>query len=168
MKCSECNKKKEIVNKHFGLCFECNNIRLHGNPFGKVYENSFKPPKRSKPIKSTRKSIGGSQASKNRIGEAIRLDEEVYEKVFTNKDHMCEECGCELPDHFRDEDGKVIARYQYSHIVPKSIATKEMRRDVCNFNRLCLSCHSEWENGDKESMNIFKENSRKFPEYLIK
>src|SRR5690554_4983817 len=126
--CNGCNENTNIVNKHFGLCLRCNQLRLQKNKSSK------------------KKSIGRSSASKAKTEKKIDEDEEIYERVFNALPCKCEECGAPLPEDFRDENGKVIARYQYSHIIPKSIAA-ELRHSVENFNRLCLIHHIQWENG---------------------
>lgn len=94
-------------------------------------------------------------------------DEELYLESFNSSNHECEECGTSLPNEFRDEDQKIIARWRYSHIIPKSIAP-DLRHSVENINNLCLNCHSEWENGFKAGMRIFAKNLKKFPNYLSK
>jgi len=91
---------------------------------------------------------------------AIDKDEEFYKECFDQSDHRCEECGKRLNDEFRDDDGRVIARWRYSHIIPKSIAPR-LRHIVLNINHLCLEHHEMWENGDKESMNIFEKNQER-------
>ena len=150
--CKSCGKKTRIVNKYWGLCLICNIERLgasKGQSGGKV----------SKKHKSLPTGSYGSERGN------IRADEEFYERCFNNSDHRCEECGRKLPEKFRDDDGKIIARWQYSHIVPKSIAP-ELRHDMKNINILCLECHMKWENGDRKSMSIYEENKRLFPQYV--
>lgn len=181
MSCKKCNKGKRIVNKFYGLCLECNNERLHGSKYGKPskpIKREFKPVKSSKKTRKSQKSLfvdikGGDKIklSFNNIKEEevkvsmIEQDEIFYKKCFDSSDHKCEECGKDLPDTFRNEDGKVNARYRYSHIIPKSIAP-QLRHKVENINHLCLLHHMKWENGEKETMKIFPENCKKFPEYF--
>jgi 5-methylcytosine-specific restriction endonuclease McrA len=85
------------------------------------------------------------------------LDEQTYQLVFERTEHRCEECGARLPDRFRDDDGKVICRFQYSHILTKS-SHPELRHNPKNFNRLCMSCHGKWEFGDRDKMRIYESN----------
>lgn len=176
MSCKNCSRDREIVNKHFGLCLECNNERLHGSKYGKQYKFKRKPIDFSKTskkpiIRLNKKKKEAAKKSefvkihKREPIDNIKLDEEFYEKCFNLSDHKCEECGTQLPDIFRDENGKVAARWRYSHIIPKSIASK-LRHVVKNINHLCLRCHSKWENGDRESMKIYEENSKRFPNYF--
>lgn len=154
MKCKECGKEKFIANKHFGLCFECNNIRIREKQ--NIKKKSIKSKKRKslfcKPIKDD-----GVQM--------IDEDEKFYERCFKMSNNECEECGEPLPTMFRDIDGKILARYRYSHIVPKSIAD-ELRHDINNINHLCLKCHMKWENGNRSSMKIYKKNKEKFPQFF--
>ena len=90
---------------------------------------------------------------------SYELDNEFYEKCFNTFDHKCEECGAKQPEEFLTSDGKVAARWRYSHIVPKSIA-KELRRVRENINDLCLSCHAKWESEKKVEMKIYEKNSK--------
>jgi len=167
MCCIECGDPY-VINKHFKLCRRCNNLRLYGNEFGKVYEYIPKPKKLIKTKYTPQKSKGFIQPSKKgseRRDRMIQKDEDLYEKVFNSKPHFCEECGLPLSDQFRDEDGRVIARWQYSHVIPKSIAP-QLRHKVENINRLCLKHHEMWENGDKQSMKIYEKNAKNFPSYF--
>lgn len=166
--CQGCQKNVRIVNKFHKLCLECNNLRLYGNKFGKQYKNTLK----SKPllIKPKKRQINKNNKLSHKVKEPIRLtmlekDELFYEELFNMSDHKCEECSKALPTNFRDEDGKIVARWRYSHIIPKSIAPK-LRHSKKNINHLCLEHHSEWENGDKKGMNIYNKNKLRFPNYL--
>jgi len=171
MECSKCRKNKELVNKHFKLCQGCNNERLHGSKYGKSYTNTklkIKPLRKAntKPKQKNRKSLYVNiKSGGRRVGGMFEQDNQFYEESFNLSDHKCEECGTQLPTEFRDEDGKIQARWRYSHIIPKSIAS-EIRHDLNNINHLCLKCHSEWENGNKSLMKIFRKNYLKFSKYL--
>lgn len=150
--CSCCGKHKRIVNKFFFLCMFCNNLRLSKNKKEKTtLDNSYFV----KDLKSVKKTTS----------QKIKEDEHFYEKCFNQSNHKCEECGCQLPDFFRDENGKVAARWRYSHIIPKSIS-KDLRHKIENINHLCLKHHMQWENGDKQNMNIYNKNKLIFPEFL--
>ena len=83
------------------------------------------------------------------------LDETFYEKCFNKSNHKCEECGEQLNTDFRDENGKVMNRWRYSHVIPKSIAP-ELRHNILNINNLCLKHHMKWENEDKKNMDIYE------------
>lgn len=176
MKCKKCSQDKPIMNKFHGLCLECNNERLHGSKYGKQYkglQNNSKPwraakkPKkfRNKKKDKPKKSLFVKQLKEKDTISMIEKDEKFYEECFNNSNHKCEECGCNLPTDFRDENGKIIARWRYSHIIPKSIAPK-LRHLIKNINHLCLKHHMQWENGDKENMKIYSENAKKFPNYF--
>lgn len=172
MCCKKCNKDLKIVNKFHYLCLVCNNQRLQiGKKFkidkftknksklDKTKENKFKYKVTSgiKPKKSK-----GSSAGKN-----LKLDEAFYEQCFNEcNDHKCEECNHPLPKQFRI-DGKVAARFRYSHIMAKSIMP-EWRHIVTNINHLCIDCHTKWDFGNKESMKIYKINKKRFPWFFNK
>ena len=171
MNCQGCNQQRTITNKHFKLCADCNNMRLHGSKFGKQYSNA---KVERKPLRANARRLKSDSNRMNHIivgakskttKQKISEDEAFYEQCFNLSDHQCEECGCNLPTDFRDEDGRVIARWRYSHIIPKSIAPS-LRHDINNINHLCITDHQEWENGDRESMKIYKNNKKAFPNFF--
>jgi len=156
MCCNKCNKEKKIVNKKFNLCLDCNNERLHGNKYGKQYSNTILPKKTSKKSLFS-KTITPRKTTKQKITD----DEAFYKRCFDNSNHKCEECGKQLPTDFKI-DGKVIAKWRYSHIIAKSIAPL-LRHVLKNINHLCMECHTKWDHGDKESMKIYSKNKKIFP-----
>ncbi len=168
LKCKECGNTR-VVNKFHQMCADCNNIRLHGSKYGKV--GKLVQTKR-KPVRTAKKGLKGRVSISARVRVGVRTtrdkiieDEAFYEKCFNMSNNKCEECGEELPSAFLTDSGKVAARWRYSHIIPKSIAPK-LRHDTNNINHLCLKHHSEWENGNKEKMKIFKGNKKRFPNHL--
>ena len=167
MSCKKCNSDKQIVNKFHGLCQECNNMRLHGSKYGKSYTISNKV---IKPLRTRKKDVKKSlfsnvTATPKRNVKRIVEDEAFYEECFNMSNHKCEECGKNLPTEFRNEEGKVNARFRYSHIVAKSIAP-ELRHNVNNINHLCLKHHTQWDHADKENMKIYEKNKEKLPKYF--
>ena len=166
MNCKNCNIEKNIINKHFGLCQECNNERLHGSKYGKTYTVSKKEIKPIRARKNKAKKSLFTNLSKGKVSNNnLLLDEAFYEECFDMSNHKCEECGVGLPDEFRDDEGKINARWRYSHIIAKSIAP-ELRHDTNNINHLCLKHHTQWDHGDKMSMKIYQSNKLKVPNYL--
>ena len=151
MACQECKKEVEIVNKHFKLCQKCNELRLEG---GRTEKN--KNPLVHRVLK---KKLSSSTQDK------IDLDEKFYQECFNLSNHQCEECGVLLPTEFRDDSGKVTARWRYSHILPKS-TFPELRHNIDNINHLCLVHHTQWDFGDKKTMKIYEINRKKFPNLL--
>tara|TARA_R110000796_G_scaffold59008_2_gene135932 strand:- start:1288 stop:1734 length:447 start_codon:yes stop_codon:yes gene_type:complete len=146
----------------------CNNKRLSGT------KKKFAPTITKKETKASRRSKKVIQnygfvktlvPNTNNKNNKIKADEEFYKKCFDTSDHLCEECGCQLPTNFTDEEGKVIAKWRYSHIIPKSIAP-EIRHTIKNINHLCIMHHQEWENGDKENMYIYSKNKARLPNYF--
>lgn len=167
MACKNCKGDKPIVNKFFGLCLECNNIRLHGSKYGKEYKfaNTKRSALRSRNTKSKKSLFSKLEPKKKASTRRLERDEEFYLKCFENSKHRCEECGKRLPTEFRDEEGNVNARWRYSHIVAKSIAP-ELRHDVENINHLCARHHTQWDHGDRKSMKIYEKNKQRFPKYF--
>ena len=128
--CSKCGNRRLIVNKTHNLCWQCNQIRLHGD-------------NKKRKVKKT-----------NINAKAIQKDEEFYEKIFYLKPCRCENCGKPLPTKFRDENGKIIARYQYSHVLSKG-AYPQYRYEEWNIMKNCLKCHQQWDFGVKQDMPIY-------------
>lgn len=146
-----------IVNVKYGLCGSCNRLRIDNRTpeakLAKVYTFIKKASSSIKPIKRT---IIKPLTTKG--VEMIKKDEEFYEKVWNSKEHNCEECDRFLGDEFRDDNGKVIDRFRYSHILPKGGRYGQFRHRLENMNLLCLDCHQEWEHGIKEDMKIYVKN----------
>lgn len=117
--------------------------------------------------KKKRRSISAPNIKKKEK-TTFHKDEELYEKVFNNSNHRCEECGGKLNDVFRDENGKIINRWRYSHVIAKSIAP-QLRHKVENINNLCLQDHQKWDfgsNEEKKKMRIYEGNAKRFPQYF--
>lgn len=170
--CYGCDKPRAIVNSYFKLCRECNIARLREEKKEKNSEPLFEKKELVMGLfdtwTGTPKSKGLFEKPKvDKAKLSIEADEIFYEVCFNNSDHRCEECNAHLPDIFRDESGKVVARWRYSHIIPKSIAPK-FRHHIKNINHLCLECHERWENKDKANMKIFVKNLLLFPQFLNK
>ena len=165
---------EKFDNSFHKLCKKCNIERLESSKSNKTVKHtridrkSFRTNetrlKRSvKGNKNHKMTYGGEKRSKSL--STLELDEIFYEKCFNNSDHKCEECGKQLNTEFRDENGKVINKSRYSHVVPKSIAP-QLRRDMDNVNHLCFEDHFKWEFGNKKEMKIYKKNKLKFPNFL--
>ena len=167
MNCKNCNTEKNIINKHFGLCLECNNERLHGSKYGKTYTVSKKEikPIRARKNKAKKSLFSNVKATPKKSVNRLAEDEVFYEECFNMSNHKCEECGKQLPTEFRDEEGKINARWRYSHIVAKSIAP-ELRHDTNNINHLCLAHHTQWDHADRKNMKIYNSNKERLPRYL--
>ena len=172
MSCSKCKKDKPIKNTFHKLCLECNNKRLEAKKEPKSTTYINKKEKSSRVVEPRiKRKVESSEAIKKKqgrrkMGKNFDLDELFYEECFNScKDHSCEECGKPLPTEFRNDDGRIIARFRYSHVIAKSIAP-ELRHDINNINHLCLECHTKWDFGDKKSMDIHEKNRKRFPDNL--
>lgn len=130
----------------------------------KNFELSRNTSLRNKPLKHSKKRIKQSNKSKEKKDEMIRKDEELYEYIFNTRPPYCEECGTRLPDEFRDEEGRVIMRSQYSHMLSKG-AWQIYRHEKWNMQRLCFTCHQVYEFGDRKSMNTYQESKKKVLRY---
>jgi hypothetical protein len=168
----ECERTNVPINSK-GLCSECQYLKTHGKTRQETYSERRSEKEKIKPKQihsltrnalrtpKKRKKTASSILMKNerleKRREQIRKDEETYEQVFNSRPHECEECGRGLPDIFRDENGMVVARWQYSHIWGKG-AFPEYRNNPKNLNRLCLEDHQIWEFGKREEMKIYDKN----------
>lgn len=169
--CKGCKKEQELVNKFFKLCKLCNNKRLKESKRDKSSNLLTRDLKSSRgEIKHiSRKIEKVSRVRKikdfNNTITKIQEDDAFYKLCFDKSKHKCEECNETLPQEFLNEEGRVNARWRYSHIIPKSIAP-HLRHDLNNINDLCLACHTKWDFGDKKSMKIYVKNAKKFPQFL--
>jgi hypothetical protein len=149
--CKGCKESFWITNKTRHLCSSCVFKLNHG---GKSREEVYKERRSTSNKKKVKKN---KRKVPTKILQIIERDERFYEYIFNNSEHKCEECGCNLPDTFRSYEGKVVARFQYSHILTKG-AYQKFRWHKLNWNRLCLDDHEKWERGDRKSMKIYKKN----------
>jgi len=162
--CGQCFLPKPVNSK--GLCPECVFKNNHnGLSQQEVYQQRSEKKKQyvnSLPntTKETRKTMLNNMLKDERLEkrrEILRKDEEFYELIFNMTEPICEECGRQLPDQFRDSEGNILYRAQYSHILTKG-AHQEFRHDIRNINRLCHTCHDIWEFGDRVEMKIYPKN----------
>ena len=147
--CKGCSDNKLIVYKSGFLCMTCNRDRLNNR-----YSDRAKS-RVSKPYKALKRTQIKPVTKKSLV--KIKADDKMYELVWNSRAHFCEECGLSLGDRFRGDNGRVLNRFIYSHILTKG-AYPEHRHNLMNFNLLCLKHHQEWENGDKKKMNIWGKN----------
>lgn len=166
--CKQCNKEELIQNsKGIGVdctyrnshdgksAFEVNMERQKQKQKEKIYSISRIV---KKPLNSTKNYIKRGVSEKRK--KILQKDRDLYLYIFNNTPHVCEETGQMLPGEFEDENGNIIAIWQYSHILTKA-AWPEFRHHRLNINRLSLVAHQDWEYGDRESMNIFKSNQER-------
>jgi hypothetical protein len=164
--CSQCFDRKPVNSR--GICPDCIFRNNHNSKSKQeIYSERSKLKQESKinvihapkvkPLKHSKTSplLKNERLEKRR--DIIQLDEETYEEVFRSRPDRCEECGKPLPDVFRDGEGKIVYRAQYSHILSKA-AWPEFRHNSKNFNRLCLFDHDCWEFGERQMMAIFIPN----------
>lgn len=71
-----------------------------------------------------------------------------YKWVWQHKPHRCEECMRPLDNY---------SATFISHILSRG-SSPELAYDARNTNILCFKHHSQWENGDRESMRINEKN----------
>jgi hypothetical protein len=157
MSCNGCSKSKPIVNKKYGLCDDCNSIRLTGQSKGerqaesaskykqKVLqrfrdkvetENFIISGKHRKPIKSQTKKEQGIKGQLSRLKTSIRL-----ESVQENQ-YYC--CGC----------GKASPILDCSHILSVG-QFKHLELVKENIQLMDRDCHRVWESGTiSQQMNL--------------
>lgn len=152
--CSGCGDKDvPIVNKKYGVCNTCNRERRGTpRPTSTFKQSTFKAAHTT----SSGLKGGRIKVNKKKTQAAISRDEAFYEEVWNERDHNCEECGIFLGDRFRDDDGKVIDRFRYSHILGKG-AYPMFRHRKENINLVCLKDHDRWAKQDK-TMKLMDKN----------
>lgn len=174
--CNKCKQEKWIQNSR-GICPDCVYQQNNGGRTKievaierqrqKVRQLSQKNTNTFKSFKNSLKQI-----NLKRRKEILEKDRKLYLYIFNTKPPICEECYKSLPDIFEDEDGNIIAIWQYSHILPKG-AYQEFRHHKLNINRLCINCHNQWDFGNRKSMSIYLPNQeiivkiKENPLYLI-
>jgi hypothetical protein len=168
--CNNCNKSvSSFANAFHKLCETCNLKRLEESKYNKINKHTRIERKSSK-TKETRfkRTVdkGVKDKKSKKVNKNIKLDELFYKECFNScNDHKCEECNTQLPTNFKSDDGKILYRARYSHIIAKSIAP-ELRHIVKNINHLCFTCHQKWEFGNKKSMKIYSKNKLRLPKYF--
>lgn len=163
--CVQCDKLKPVNSR--GVCPDCvyknNHKGLNQSETylerSKAKEKTYIRNLPNATKKSKKTMINGlmKDVRLEKRREQINNDEEFYELIFNTTEPICEECGAQLPDEFRDENGMVICRAQYSHILTKG-SSPEFRHDPRNINRLCPTCHHTWEFSDRVEMKIYSKN----------
>ncbi len=84
-------------------------------------------------------------------GHDAQSNRKFYLWCWANKMHYCEECGRMLPHY----NASFV-----SHILSRG-AFPEMAHDPRNVNILCLKCHAQWENGNRQGMKIWPKNEKR-------
>lgn len=162
--CKDCNQEKWISNAR-GLCNECVFKANHDGKsrFEVAKEKEVSKPRKIYNLKRTplksKKNIQKLEEKIERRKQALEKDHETYLQVFNKSKHKCEECGCNLPNVFKDDNGNLVAIYRYSHILSKG-SHNEYRYELWNFNELCFKHHSQWDHGDRKSMKIYERNKQ--------
>lgn len=80
--------------------------------------------------------------------EQIKKDNEFYKEIWSEREHICEECGIHL--------GKTLNKCFVSHILTKG-STPTLRHDKENVMLYCFNCHQRKEFGDFRSMKSWDE-----------
>lgn len=83
-------------------------------------------------------------------GHTPAENEKFYRWVWDHKPHICEECMKPLNGY--------SATY-VSHICSRG-SEPMMAHDPRNVNILCFRCHTKYENGNRESMRIWRKDER--------
>jgi len=163
--CKQCFTSKLVNAK--SICSDCTFRNNHdGKSRQEIYSERSKTKEKtgaSKTVISRKKPSKNTSLLKNerleKRRETLRQDELFYESIFNSRPHKCEECGVSLPDQFRDEEGNVIYRSQYSHILSKG-SEPRLRHHPLNINRLCSIHHYQWEFQDQTKMKIYESNQK--------
>lgn len=128
-------------------------------PYPKPEKRGKKPPKPlnrgSKPLKRTPLS----KKPTSRLQEAREEDKKLNEGIWAERKHECFEDGTPLR-------GNPLPIW-FSHVHSKG-ARPDLRHNPRNIVLHCMSCHHEWEFGNRENMpktlKLFRELSVEYPD----
>ena len=81
-------------------------------------------------------------------GHTPEENEKFYRWCWAHNPHICEETRKPLKEY---------SAVYISHILTRG-AHPELAHDPRNVNILCLEAHNQWENGNRESMRIYRSN----------
>lgn len=156
-KCPDCvadgnNNDKPLIGKHPPRCQYHHRLAKQ-----KDKPQNKRKPRPDKKNGSNRENATSIKKISQKGRETIDKDNEVYLLLWATRDHICEECGCNL--------GNEPRRYYFSHILPKG-AHPNARHLLTNFNILCLEDHQKHEFGDRKSMRIFAKNEKLIPKII--
>jgi hypothetical protein len=159
LSCNNCSKELPIVNKNYGLCGDCNSIRLTGktlaerqaesaSKYREKYVTNFRKkvsaetdyqisPKYSsvrksgKPIKQQTKKESGIKSQLSQVKRGIELE------AVQNNEYYCKGCG---RSHVGLDKSHILSVGQY----------KQYELIKANIQLLCRDCHIIWESGTIE------------------
>lgn len=146
-KCSGCGHMKIIWSR--GRCIDC------------ARRQDTKPLNQSS-IKRNTNGINKTSKKRDAVRQKDRL---LYEAVWSEREHHCEECAALYGKGSRSFLGNQMEPFMFSHILTKA-AHPKLRHVKDNINLLCLDHHHAWEFGERSSMQIFERNQRKILELL--
>ena len=106
------------------------------------------PPREKRPRKYLKRTpLKRGPTAKGR--KQIRENKRYYAEVIATKPHVCENCGKRIPK----PTGSNV-----SHILGKG-SNPALYYDKDNNYLLCKSCENWWTNGNKTTMNIYREST---------
>lgn len=88
-----------------------------------------------------------SPKAQKRARETIQKDNEFYEDIWNEREHVCAECGRDLGDQ--------ISKYFMAHIWGKGANANVFRWDKRNIVLLCPDHHNQLDCSDKTEMKIY-------------
>jgi len=158
------NKYNSTIKVKVGQCVDCTNgidkqlikercqfhYNMHRRKSWKTQSKKQTPIKQT-PLKRNQKPI--KRVSK-KGQKMIQQDEKFYQLCWDTMQHACEECDMQL----KEQNGRFTwLKCWFSHIIVKK-GNLDIRHILENINILCLTCHQQWETGQRESMKINKPN----------
>lgn len=138
--CKGCGNTRPIVNVKYGLCNQCNRVRLGSTKVSYELKRTVLKPKKGA------KRINPLSDRKIQIRKELKI---VKEAVEERDERRCQGC-------------RVGQTCDKSHIL--SVGQREdLELEIDNIQLLCRSCHMKWESWDVEKMldlNCFESNMR--------
>lgn len=158
--CSGCDKPKLIVNKHFKMCKDCNDARLHPNKDEEVKQKAKKKTLVEQKIRLASSldqfNFDRTERHKNKSIKKVSAKQNDIDVAYTktckiidlSRDPICTGCG-------RPQGGDI--RLSHSHLISrrqcKQIGRPDLIHNAKNITFHCLDfgmntpgCHRNWEN----------------------
>ncbi len=121
--CRGCGKNRPIRNKTFGLCDNCNQLRLHGKD---------RVTRKIEKIKSRQVKVRLKKIKPRRSTGEAKLFKEIWEE----REHVCHNCGIPLGDEMKT--------FFFMHVKSKG-AHGKLRLVKSNIELSCYDCHMAYD-----------------------
>lgn len=176
MCCKECGRKRKIVNRKYGLCDECNYVRINNKTKLEKRIERVSLMRRESIIKSSllnEVSVCGRRGCVKEVFSSGLCRSHFFKDVYKEKKQKKKTTQQAKEIKIKNtlsslkkkakEDAylagnecegclkRIFQTLDYSHILSVG-QRKDLENDKDNKNMLCRSCHSKWESNNAEQM----------------